>query len=143
MTQIEHRRIATPAGVLTDDPDWPELRTLPTFGDDLAAGEIIALSPRHQKLSFHWELMDGMGDAALPIVGTGSATISVEVITRYRVRGFDSYKRYGVKLTQSPQVALEQTGMSEQGVSWLRVTTGASLGAAEAVWIFFDTSDDG
>ena len=140
---MEHRRIATPSGVLTNDPDWPELRTMPTLGDDLAAGEIFALAPTHGRLSFSWELYDGVADGASPITGTGSATISVEVITRYRVRGNDTYKRYGALLTQSPQVALEQSGMTAQGQSWIRVTTGASLGSAEAIWIFVDEAQDG
>lgn len=132
---IEHRRLLITANAVTLDPDWAGTHTPPTAGTDLAAGEVRELSPRGSRIVWRWEVYDGIEDSALP-VAPGTATISVEFVTRERNRGEDVLDAGEPDLAVPAQKRRIEFELSSSGLSSIRVIAFTDLPATGAVWIF-------
>ena len=142
--RIEHRRVLAAGGAFTPDTDWAANNTLPTFGADLAAGEVVPFVATGGAVLIWAEQRAANGGTGIDddatFVASGTWTFDAEVLAHYRVQGGDSVAKRA-ELTAIPgqqqQVELElPTGTP----CWVRLTGVTNYsGGADAIWLYVDT----
>jgi len=129
-----HRRIDLTGG-FTDDDDWAQLHTLPSFtpGTALDAGGVVEVYPPGAKLSITMELRDGMGDAAGVVATPAGATVVARTVT-YMGRDGGVYRQSPEKIA-SLQTNYIDEELPKNQPSWIRLHTGVNLPATGALWV--------
>jgi hypothetical protein len=140
MSIKEHRRKGITGNAFdTVDANWAGLHSLWSLqwpvGSGLDMGEIIELTPRHGVISIFYEVYDGMSDGALP-VAPGTVSITVQLVTRQRVREQDVFEVGSLVDVAVPQRRLIELEVPPQGRSALRVISALNLPVSGALWFF-------
>lgn len=137
---MEHRRKL--ANAFVDDIDFAGTHTRPTFGDDLASEEIVPITPRGSRITYSYEIRDGLGDGAA-LLAPGTTTVTHQLVTVTRVQGKDHFSvglSNTLVLAQTRNIEVE---IPKQGESFFRLTTiaNAPVGGA-AVWLTVEEDVD-
>lgn len=136
--RLEHRRIDTSSESVTPDEDWAAKNTAPTFGEDLAAGDIRPTGLRGSPPVVWIKSYDGMADAADPVADS-TATLTVELVTFHRNRG-----RWvpvgGTELELAVNKRAVEFNLPLEDNFAIRVKSGTVAVADKALWIFVSTN---
>jgi hypothetical protein len=123
----EHRRLDA------IDVNWEATRTVPTWGTDLAAGEVVELRPRESRLLWHFEVYD----AGAPVPGA-AVTIDATVVTVGRDAGEDTFTA-GVLDALVPRGSRRiERELGKSGAVAINVTAIAGLAGAQEIRIFVE-----
>lgn len=135
--RLEHRRIDTSSGSVTADQDWAAKNTAPTFGEDLAGGEIRPIGLRSAPPVVWVKSYDGMTDDADPVADS-TATITVELVTFHRNRG-KLVPVGGTEVALAVNKRAVEINLPLEDHFVIRVKSGTVAAADKALWIFVST----